>query len=88
MITKERRGELAQQFGQTPQDTGSAEVQVALLSERIGDLSTHFELHRLDHHSKRGLMKLIGQRRRLLRYVRGQDDQRYQKLIAALGLRK
>ena len=88
MVTVEYRRELAKQFGQNEKDTGITEVQVAILSARIDDLSKHFEDHKLDHHSKRGLMKLIGKRRRLLRYVRGQDQQRYQKLIAALGLRK
>ena len=88
MVTAERRLELVQQFGQGKKDTGLTEVQVAILSERIGDLTSHFETHKLDHHSKRGLMKLIGKRRRLLRYIRGSDKDRYQKIIAALGLRK
>ena len=88
MITGERRLELAKQFGQRENDTGATEVQVAILSERIGNLTHHFEAHKLDHHSKRGLMKLIGKRRRLLRYMQRQDGDRYQKLIAALGLRK
>lgn len=88
MVTTERRLELVKQFGRNEKDSGSSEAQVAILSERIKNLSRHFESHKLDHHSKRGLMKMIGKRRRLLRYVRGQDGQRYQQLITTLGLRK
>lgn len=88
MITAERCSELATQFGKDPKNTGSTEVQVAILSERIQNLSQHFDQHKLDHHSKRGLMKMIGKRRRLLRYVRNRDEERYRELIGALGLRK
>ncbi|MCY4643906.1 MAG: 30S ribosomal protein S15 [Bacteriovoracales bacterium] len=88
MIATERRTELIKQFGRTEKDSGATEVQVAILSERIGDLAHHFEAHKLDHHSKRGLMKLIGKRKRLLRYLQHRDEDRYKKLITALGLRK
>ena len=88
MITTERSSELVKKFGRNERDSGAVEVQVAILSERIGNLSQHFEAHKLDHHSKRGLMKMIGKRRRLLRYMRSRDSQRYQGLITALGLRK
>lgn len=69
-------------------DTGSPEVQIALLTERIKDLSQHFEDHRKDHSSRRGLLKLVGQRRRLLRYLKDKDKGRYSKIIGELGLRK
>jgi small subunit ribosomal protein S15 len=69
-------------------DTGSPEVQVALLSERINYLTEHFKVHKKDHHSRRGLLKLVGQRRRLLNYLKGKDVDRYLKLIGRLGLRK
>ena len=88
MVTTERRLELVKQFGRNGNDSGQTEVQVAILSERINDLSRHFEAHKLDRHSKRGLMKMIGKRRCLLRYIRQQDGERYRKLIATLGLRK
>ena len=69
-------------------DSGSPEVQVALISERIGQLSKHFETHKKDHHSRRGLLKLVGQRRRLLNYLKATDVERYRWLIGALNLRK
>ena len=69
-------------------DTGSPEVQVALLSERINQLTEHFKTHKKDHHSRRGLLKLVGQRRRLLDYLKGKDVGRYKKLIEGLGIRK
>jgi small subunit ribosomal protein S15 len=69
-------------------DTGSPEVQVALISERIGQLSKHFESHKKDHHGRRGLLKLVGQRRRLLNYLKATDVERYRSLIGALNLRK
>ncbi len=69
-------------------DTGSPEVQVALLTRRIRDLTDHFKSHKLDHHSRRGLLKLVGQRRRLLDYVKRKDVQRYRELIKRLGIRK
>jgi small subunit ribosomal protein S15 len=69
-------------------DTGSPEVQVALLSERINMLTEHFKTHKKDHHSRRGLLKLVGQRRRLLDYLKSKDTARYRKLIEGLGIRK
>ena len=75
-------------IGNTENDTGSPEVQVALLTERITYLTTHFKTHKKDHHSRRGLLKLIGRRRRLLAYVRSSDEQRYKNLIGRLGLRR
>ena len=69
-------------------DTGSPEVQIALLSHRIGYLTEHFKVHKKDHHSRRGLLKLVGQRRRLLDYVKKSDVERYRKIVADLGLRK
>lgn len=79
---------IVQQNQQSASDTGSPEVQVALLTARIQDLTTHFEKHKHDHHSRRGLLKLVNQRRSLLDYLKKKDDERYQKLIAKLGLRR
>jgi small subunit ribosomal protein S15 len=80
--------ETIEKFGRTPGDTGSPEVQVALLTKRIEHISKHLEAHKKDHTTRRGLMKLVGQRRYLLRYLSSRDRGRYQSLIAALGLRK
>lgn len=88
MLLPERKTEVIGKFRQHPKDTGSPEVQVAILTERIGYLTDHFKVHKKDHHSRRGLLKLVGQRRRLLDYLRGKDDQRYKTLIEALGIRK
>jgi small subunit ribosomal protein S15 len=79
---------IQQRFGLSPNDTGSSEVQVAILTERITYLTEHFRTHKGDHHSRRGLLKLVGQRRRLLDYVKKNDINRYRELIAELGLRK
>lgn len=87
-MTPERKTELIQEYATKEGDTGSPEVQVALLTERIQYLTEHFRTHHKDHHSRRGLLKLVGQRRRLLRYVKNQDPQRYQDLIQRLGLRR
>ena len=87
-LLQERKSEIIQTFGRTEGDTGSPEVQVALLTERINQLQTHFKAHKKDHHSRRGLLKLVGQRRRLLDYLRRNDESRYKKLIGQLGLRK
>lgn len=84
----DRKAELISQFKRDEADTGSPEVQVALLTERINTLQPHFAEHKHDHHSRRGLLKLVGQRRRLLGYLRKKDVARYQELIKALGLRK
>jgi len=75
-------------FGRVPNDTGSPEVQVALLSARIDQLSEHFKAHKQDHHSRRGLLKMVGQRRRLLDYLKAKDNARYNSLIERLGLRR
>lgn len=88
MVTKERKAELVAKFGGPEKSTGRTEVQVALLTEKIGNLTGHFTSHKKDFHSKRGLMKMIGQRRRLLRYLELKDAGRYQDLIKELGLRK
>lgn len=85
MLTKEQKSEIVSKFGGK---TGSPEVQVALMTARINYLQEHFSSHKLDHHSKRGLMKLIGRRRRMLRYINTVDADRYKKLITELGLRK
>lgn len=75
-------------FARTPGDTGSPEVQVALLTQRIAHLTAHLQEHRLDHHTRRGLLLMVGQRRRLLNYLRKQDIERYRSLIEELGLRR
>ena len=87
-LTKERKQELIKQFGHTDNDTGSAEVQIALLTERINQLTGHFQTHKKDFACRRGLLRLVGQRRNLLNYLRQQDVERYRKLIGELGLRK
>jgi small subunit ribosomal protein S15 len=79
---------LVSKFRTHDKDTGSPEVQVALLSERINELTEHFKVHKKDHHSRRGLLKLVGQRRRLLDYLKSKDSNRYKKLIDGLGIRK
>lgn len=76
------------EYGKHPNDSGSPEVQVALLSARITYLTNHFQTHKKDHHSRRGLLKLVGQRRRLLDYLKGKDVDRYRDLIQRLGIRK
>ncbi|UUP17778.1 30S ribosomal protein S15 [Nitratireductor thuwali] len=87
-ITAERKQELLKEFGTASGDTGSPEVQVAILTERIKNLTEHFKDHKKDNHSRRGLLKLVSQRRRLLDYVKGKDQGRYQTLIERLGLRR
>lgn len=87
-VALQRKKELIDQFRQHSTDTGSPEVQVALLSERIDYLTEHFQTHKKDHHSRRGLLKLVGQRRRLLDYLKRYDNQRYKSLIERLGLRR
>ena len=87
-VALQRKKELIDQFQQHSTDTGSPEVQVALLSERIDYLTEHFQTHKKDHHSRRGLLKLVGQRRRLLDYLKRYDNQRYKGLIDRLGLRR
>lgn len=88
MITKEKKAEIVSKFARSEGDTGSPEVQVAILTERIRELNDHLSVNKKDHHSRRGLLKMVGQRRRLLSYLQKKDIERYRKLIADLGLRK
>jgi len=87
-LDKEKKAAIISEFKKHDSDTGSTEVQVALLTERINRLTEHLKVHRHDHHTQRGLMKLIGRRRRLLAYLAREDVQRYRDLITRLGLRK
>ncbi|MGE0705566.1 MAG: 30S ribosomal protein S15 [Vicinamibacterales bacterium] len=87
-LTKDRKTTIIEGFRTHDQDTGSPEVQIALLSDRIGYLTEHFKTHVKDHHSRRGLLKLVGQRRRLLDYLRSKDTKRYADVIKRLGIRK
>ena len=87
-LTSERKAELIGKYGRSDGDTGSAEVQVALLTERINELTEHLRTHSKDHHSRRGLLMLVGKRRRLLDYLKGKDAQRYSDLIKRLNIRK
>ena len=87
-ITAERKAELIKEYATKEGDTGSPEVQIAILSERISNLTEHFKGHKKDNHSRRGLLKLVSQRRRLLDYVKGKDEARYLSLIERLGLRR
>lgn len=87
-LTKERKTGIITGFRTHDQDTGSPEVQVAILSERITYLTEHFKVHGKDHHSRRGLLKLVGQRRRLLDYLKSKNSERYSSLIERLGIRK
>jgi small subunit ribosomal protein S15 len=87
-LTPQRKQDLVRKFGKNATDTGSTEVQVALLTERINDLTEHLRAHRKDHHSRRGLLMLVGQRRRLLDYYQRSDLDGYRKLIRELGLRR
>ena len=87
-LTKDRKAELIGKFGRSEGDTGSTEVQVALLTERINELTEHLRGHRKDHHSRRGLLMLVGQRRRLLSYLERSDLERYRALVSELGLRR
>lgn len=87
-ITPERKAELIAEYGTKEGDTGSPEVQVAILTDRINTLTDHFKEHKKDNHSRRGLLKMVSQRRRLLDYVKGKDEARYQSLIERLSLRR
>lgn len=87
-MTPERKAELIAAFQKEEGDTGSPEVQIALLTERINYLTGHFKTHKKDHHSRRGLLKLVGQRRRMLDYVKGIDVERYRSIVQANGLRR
>ncbi|MCA9534081.1 MAG: 30S ribosomal protein S15 [Myxococcales bacterium] len=86
--TTDRRAEIINQFRTHESDTGSPEVQIALLTDRIQYLTEHFQTHKKDHHSRRGLLKMVSQRRGLLDYVKRNDIERYRKIITALGIRK
>ena len=87
-ITKEKKEELITTHKKNEKDTGSPEVQIAILTERISNLTEHFKTHGKDHHSRRGLLKLVGQRRRLLDYLKKKDINRYREIIEKLGIRK
>lgn len=87
-LKKDKKNEIVSEFQQHESDTGSPEVQIALLSERIRELTEHFKIHKKDHHSRRGLLKLVGQRRRLLDYLKRRDFARYKDVIERLGIRK
>ncbi|MEX2194848.1 MAG: 30S ribosomal protein S15 [Thermoleophilaceae bacterium] len=87
-VTAEKKQEIVQRFGRDDRDTGSTEVQIALLTERINHLTEHLRDHKKDHYSRRGLLMLVGQRRRFLQYLQRKDLDRYRSLIAELGLRR
>jgi small subunit ribosomal protein S15 len=87
-LTAEQTSKVVSEYQRAPSDTGSPEVQVALLSARIEHLKSHFETHKKDHHSRRGLLKMVNQRRKLLAYVKNKDLERYKELIKRLGLRR
>ncbi len=87
-LTKDFKSEIVAEFGKDANDTGSTEVQVALLTKRIEDLTDHFKNHKKDHASRRGLLKMVGSRRKLLRYLKANNLESYRSLIAKLGLRK
>ena len=88
MIAKEKKAAIIKEFGRTPEDTGSPEVQIAILTERITELTEHLKIHKKDHHSRRGLLKLVGQRRGLLDYLKKTNLVGYRQLIERLGIRK
>ncbi|MBB6636751.1 30S ribosomal protein S15 [Cohnella thailandensis] len=87
-LTQERKQELIEEYKTHASDTGSPEVQIAILTENINNLTEHFRSHKKDHHSRRGLLKMVGQRRKLLAYLKNKDVNRYSSLIAKLGLRR
>ena len=87
-ITADRKAELIKEFATKDGDTGSPEVQIAILTERIVNLTEHFKGHKKDNHSRRGLLKMVSQRRKLLDYARGKDEARYQDIIKRLGIRR
>lgn len=88
MIDKEKKAQIIDEFKRHEGDTGSPEVQIAILTYRINDLNEHLKQHKKDHHSRRGLLKMVGQRRNMLNYLKNKDVERYRALIARLGLRK
>ena len=87
-LNKDQKAEIAQKYGRGANDTGSADVQIAILTSSINQLTEHLKVHKKDHHSRRGLLMQVGQRRRLLAYLQKKDLERYRKLIADLGLRR
>lgn len=87
-MTKERKSEILTTYARADKDTGSTEVQVALLTERINELTEHLKIHKKDNHSRRGLLIMVGKRRRLLNYLEANDVERYRDIIAKLGIRK
>ena len=87
-ITTERKAELIKEHARADRDTGSAEVQIAVLTERIVNLTEHFKTHKKDNHSRRGLLKMVSQRRRLLDYLKNKDESRYKDVVKKLGLRR
>ena len=88
MISSEKKKQIVAEFGRDANDTGSPEVQIAILTARIEELQEHFDMHNKDHHSRRGLLKMVGKRRNLLAYLKNKDVARYRALIERLGLRK
>ena len=88
MISKENKTQIIEKFKTHPTDTGSPEVQIAILTERINELNGHLQTHKKDHHSRRGLLKMVGKRRNLLNYLKNNNLEKYRALIAELGLRK
>ena len=88
MISKEKKSEIIAEYGRKPGDTGSPEVQIAILTTRIAELTEHLKVNQKDHHSRRGLLMMVGQRKGLLNYIKAKDIVKYRELIAALGLRK
>jgi len=86
-LTKEVKEAIIAEYGENAQDSGSPQVQIALLTQRIKDLTEHLKTHKHDHHTRRGLLKLVGQRKRLLNYYKGKDIEAYRELIAKLGIR-
>ena len=88
MVSKERKAELIREFGENEKDSGNAKVQVAILSERIRELTEHMKQHKKDFHTRRGLLMLVGKRRRLLSYIKKNDVEAYRTLIKSLGIRK
>lgn len=88
VLTKEEKVKIIEQFGKRSNNSGAAEVQIAILTARINDLTEHFKKHKKDHHSRLGLLKMVGRRKRLLNYLAKKDINRYRKLIKELGIRK
>ena len=88
MISSEKKKQIVAEFGRNANDTGSPEVQIAILTARIEELQEHFDMHKKDHHSRRGLLKMVGKRRNLLAYLKNKDVARYRALIERIGLRK